>query len=265
MLGGGFGLRVKRAHLANRRTPTLAQSVGYEVPEARATSDLDLFLRLEIFSHVESGLALRSAIDELGYVERTPKWQFQKPLSEAMRDHEVVLDLLAREPDPGSDVRVKGMRVGSGAGVELHGHKTPEAFAVEEDSIPCDVLEGDRVLGTVNVVHPFAMLNMKVRASHDWLRFQNDAWELRERQSPPSAKHVFDCALIVAMVTQAELEECRELCAAYREHPIATEIRQEALMLFELPTSPGWLEARRQGMFDDHELIWGTMMDMLGQ
>jgi hypothetical protein len=210
VLGGGFALRVKRTHLIKGKIRTLAESERQELPEARATSDLDLFLRIEIFSNRGRGQGLRSAIDQLGYSERTPKWQFQKPLSAASRDQEMVLDLLARQPEVGSDVKVNSMRVGSRSGTDLHGLQTIEAFAVEDRAILCNVFDDGGVVGQVNVAHPFAMLNMKVRASHDWHRFRNGPWPMRNNQLPPSAKHAFDCSLIVAMLTEPELEDCRD-------------------------------------------------------
>lgn len=263
VLGGGLGLRVKQAHQIESRIQSLAQSVGQELPEARATTDIDLFLKIEIFARSELGLALRQAINELGYKERTPKWQFEKEFPEFSGSKPLVLDLLARTPYKESGVRTRSSRVGSGSGVELHGRETIEAFAVEDSPIVCNFTDGMDA-GQAQVAHPYAMLNMKIRAAHDWLRFQENPWSLRDRQEPPSAKHAFDGAFIIAMLTKDELAACDELSSKWAGLEVANQIKKEAVLLYGTETSPGWIEARRQGIFNDHPLIWETMRQVLG-
>lgn len=263
ILAGGLGLMLKRRHLAHQGTMTLALSADHGHPEARTTTDIDLFLRIELFTRPEEGRRLREVLDGLSYKERTPKWQFERPLSDALPDQSVVVDLLARQPVDGEDVSVKPPRVGTGSGTGLHGRETAEAFAVEREPQIIDVLDDGSLLGQVLTAHPYAWLNMKVRAAHDWLRYQRQPWELRENQQPPSAKHAFDATLIVAMVTEVERDRCRDLASEFRDHPVAQQIRAEATELFGEPTAPGWREALRQGMFDDHDLIWPTLKAML--
>jgi len=264
ILAGGLGLMLKRRHLALSGAMTLAKNSSYEHPEARATTDIDLFLRIELFTQPEEGRRLRQALDGLQYRELTPKWQFEKRLSDALPDQFVVVDLLARRPDDGEDVRVRTSRVGSGSGTDLHGRETVEAFAVECEPQITTILDEGHECGQILTAHPYAWLNMKVRAAHDWLRFQAQPWRLRENQLPPSAKHAFDAALIVAMITEVERDECVSLATEFRDHAIAEEIRTEATELFGSPTALGWREAITQGMFDDHDLIWTTLKEMLG-
>ncbi len=263
VLGGGLGLRVKRAHQITGRIESLAQSVGQELPEARATTDIDLFLKIELFAKQELGLALRKSIDRLGYKEKTPKWQFEKEFPELSGGKPLVLDLLARKPGEESGVKTRSMRVGSGSGAELHGRETIEAFAVEDSPITCNFTDGTDI-GQAQVAHPYAMLNMKIRAAHDWFRFQEQPWLLRESQEPPSAKHAFDGAFIIAMLTQEELADAQKLAVKWAGIEIADQIKKEAGQLYGTDTSPAWTEARRQGMFNDHSLIWGTMRQVLG-
>jgi hypothetical protein len=264
ILAGGLGLMLKRRHLALSGTMTLANSSNHEHPEARATTDIDLFLKIELFTRPEQGRRLRRALDGLHYIERTPKWQFEKPLNDALPNQFIVVDLLARQPDDSEDVRVRTSRVGSGSGTDLHGHETVEAFAVECKPQNTTILDEGQACGQILTAHPYAWLNMKVRAAHDWLRFQAQPWKLRENQLPPSAKHAFDAALIVAMITEVERDECVQMATKFRDHPVAVEIRTEATELFGSPTALGWREAIRQGMFDDHDLIWPTLKEMLG-
>lgn len=263
LLGGGLGLQLKRHHLLFHRMRTLAGAEGFELPEARVTSDIDLFLRIEVFAIPEYGKQLRVAIDELDYSVRTAKWQFDKPLHPEFQDRKVVLDLLAPYPEELARVAVSGNRVGTGSGTDLHGRLTHEAFAVEDSRLEIDITHNGAGLGSIFVPHPYAMLNMKIRAAHDWMRYQTEPWALRQRQEPPSAKHAFDAALIVAMLTEDELNRAAQLARKWESHPIASAIRKEAVMLYGSSSSPAWVEALRQGMFDDWHLLWDAMRGAL--
>ncbi len=260
ILGGGLGLNIKRSHLVYHEVPTLVA----ELPEARATTDIDLFLKLDVFLKSEQGQALRVVLDELQYTVHTAKWRFGKPFDPLLPGAEVFVDLLARLPNEGESVRVRNRRVGSRSHSGLHGRETPEAFAVEAAPLQVDIRNADGIAARVLVPHPYAWINMKVRAAHDWHRYRNHPWPLGQNQKPPSGKHVFDAALIIAMLTEEELAEARDLAATWRTHPIASDIREEAAVLFGEPTARGWLEARRQNMVDDHDLIWSAMREVLG-
>lgn len=264
ILAGGLGLTLKRRSLVRSDTRTLATAAGYEIPEARATTDIDLFLRIEMFTRKEDGCQLRQALDDLDYVERTPQWQFEKPLHVSILNQPVVVDLLARRPEEGESVKVKTPRVGTGSGINLHGRETVEAFAVERDPQTIEIVCDGSAVGRVCIVHPYGWLNMKVRAAYDWLLNQRQPWDLRENQKPPSEKHAFDVALIAAMVTETEDHQCLQMAEEFRQHPIAQAIRFEAAELFESPSAQGWREAVRQGMLNDHSLIWPRIKEMLG-
>jgi hypothetical protein len=263
ILGGGLSLQLKRLYLLHYRLSTLASVAGYELPEARATTDIDIFLKLEVFVQPDRGQALRKVIDALGYKVKTEKWQFEKPLQEGTTIP-LTLDLLARIPETDENVKVKGIRVGSGSLANLNGRKAIEAFAVEDMPIKIDILDNGSLVTRVSVIHPFGMLNLKLRAAHDWLTFQSSPWELKGNQKPPSAKHAFDACLLVAMLTEEERDQATELAEKWLHFPLAEEIRKEAVTLFGTQASLGWLQAVRDGIFDDHELIWETMQQALG-
>jgi hypothetical protein len=267
ILGGGLALRVRRDMLLRSGARTLARAVGHQLPEARVTTDIDVFLRLEVFERGDR--SLRVAIDKLGYGERTPKWQFEKELLPGPGSAEgpgamLVLDLLARTPEPGSEVRMKPPRVGSGSGADLHGRVTEEAFAVEQLAREIPVVEDGITVARPLVAHPYAMLCMKLRASHDWLQYRQEAWSLSSKQKPPSEKHTFDAALCVAMLTEAEQDECIGLAREYAGRPVALAIRSEAKRLFGAPEAPGWRSAVAQGMFDAHAPVWDALGACLG-
>ncbi len=170
ILAGGFGIRLKQAYLQNIQARTLIPNV----PEARATLDLDFFLRISLFVQTERGKAVRALLDRLDYAEHTPRWQFGKSLVVGDPERKVKVDLLARSPKEDEGIHVKPPRVGSRSGIDLHGFETPEAFAVEDlpVSLPLEGSNsgGDSVKASVMVPHAYASLNMKVKAAHDWLR-----------------------------------------------------------------------------------------------
>ncbi len=255
ILAGGFGLSLKRRHLLETRARTLCP----DLPEARATMDLDLFLRLELFGAGDGGRGIIYMLRRLGYLEVTPRWQFRHSASE------VVIDLLSREPGPGSGVPVRGIRVGGGAGVGVHGRLVREAFAVEERPVIVPLAGADAAARCVAVPHPYPWLCMKVRASTDWLRGRTSHGVRPPPLRAASPKHAFDACLIVAMVTEAEVAGAWLLAEQYAANPMAAEIADEARVLFGRDDAPGWLEAQRQAhRVFNHALMWPVMAGMLG-
>ena len=239
IFAGGFGVRLKQEYVARHGTSTLIEAV----PPARATSDLDLFVSMEVFTNTGMQESIRQAINDLHYIPAQANWQFVKPLGESFPGQIVSIDLLARHPGPGESVRLKPPRVGEGV---LHGRDTEEAFAIEFDPVSLTVHKSRTNMETaeisVLVPHPYSWLNMKVRAAHDWLKMQRG----QLKPKPFSEKHAFDVYLIVAMLQENELNRSSELALHFSHHPIAAEIRAEAQELFSSPNSPGSIEVRRQ-------------------
>src|SRR5262245_21675422 len=77
-VGGGFGLFLKRQHLAERHERTLY----VELPEPRATNDIDVFLRADLLTDRASTAALVNVIVRLGYVpvEEARYFQWKRPV-----------------------------------------------------------------------------------------------------------------------------------------------------------------------------------------
>ncbi|MDX1934762.1 MAG: hypothetical protein SFU56_19365 [Capsulimonadales bacterium] len=261
ILAGGFGLRLKQEHL--RRTG--ARTLLAEIPPARATQDLDFFLRMELWSDADKGAAVRGLLDRLGYRERVPHLKFEKALAPDART--VKVDLLARTPLPEENIPVRRAadptrhpsRVGSGTGIDLHGGETPEAFAVEDAPVSVAVsgvaTDGTPVEASVLVPHPYAWLNMKVKAADDWT----------QRPKPFAEKHAFDVYLLVAMLTPDEVAKAETLAARYANHSVAAEVRVAAARLYGEPSGPGFAEAERQASGPlDHGLFWEALRAALG-
>jgi hypothetical protein len=79
IIGGGYGLYLKREQVRQRGLRTLLR----EWPEARATNDLDLFLRPELLINPLQLKPLSDALRQLGYqvVRGAEKYQFACPRS----------------------------------------------------------------------------------------------------------------------------------------------------------------------------------------
>ena len=262
ILGGGFGIRLKQLEIAKQGYPTLIASV----PPARATQDLDFFLRIELWVQKERGQSVRAMLDRLGYETHSRNWQFGKPFAPNAPEHRVKVDLLARHPHEGEPVKVKDFRVGSKSGVDLHGYDTPEAFAIEERPRTLEV-SGERsdntlVTGAILVPHAYASLNMKVKAAHDWLQMIRSG----TRPKLNAEKHVFDVYILVAMLLNEEVAECSELAARYTGYPMAEENRFNALELFGSQSGQGFTEVLRQigGLPHDYATFWEGLREALG-
>ena len=263
ILAGGFGMRLKQVELQRMGARTLIAPF----PEARATQDLDFFLRIELFVQKERGKAIRSLLDRLEYREKRRQWQFENAQDADTPERSVIVDLLARDPDQTREaVKTKDFRVGSGAGIGLHGHETPEAFAVEDSPQPILVtaLRTDRraAEATVFVPHPFASLNMKVTAAHDWLRYIRGELTDRER----SEKHAFDVYALVAMLTEQELTEAQEMATKYTDHPLAQANRRHIQELYGSPNARGFLAVRQQtgDTALNYDVFWEGLRAVLG-
>jgi hypothetical protein len=91
-VGGGFGLFLKRVHLAATRARTLFT----ELPESRATNDIDVFLRADLLTDRSRTEALVAAIQRLGYVpvEEAKYFQWRRPIDVGGVVQEVKLDAL---------------------------------------------------------------------------------------------------------------------------------------------------------------------------
>src|SRR5262245_58579730 len=92
MIGGGYGLFLKRGHLAATSVRPLLESR----PETRATNDLDMFLRAELLSDLARTREVREAILRLGYtpVEEAKFLQWKREILVAGVSQEVKIDVL---------------------------------------------------------------------------------------------------------------------------------------------------------------------------
>ncbi len=273
VLAGGLGLRVKKAHIQYHNVETLFS----ELPDLRATTDIDLFLEIRLWTNATGRLPLREALERMGYSSIKRDWKFIKDV-EHIPNRKIVLDLMAREPADGEEVKAKAHRVGVDQAAETHGFKTPEAFAIEQSPIEVQLVDGSSS-AALRIAHPYAYLNLKVAAANDWLL------ELREEIDPKfvfdadgnptearvRAKHVTDVYAVAGMMTEHELQKAQELAQKYADHPKAREIREAAFELYGAPDSQGSaaIRAYNNGAWTEHfddnyEVFWDALSRALG-
>ena len=240
VLAGGFGLYLKHQFSLNQDRPILIA----EPPPSRTTQDMDFFLSMSFFAS-DRASAFKSVLDRLGYevMNDAKHFHFRKLVERpGLFPLEIRVDLLARSPRTGEDVRSDTRRVRAPGGIHLHGRHTPEAFSVEARTLEIPLLgnksDGEQVSTRVMVPHSYSWLFMKVRAAHDWLLRK----ERGDEDKAGSEKHLQDIYTLVALLTEAEFAEADEMNREFQEIDLVEQIRGGCRALFAQDDSPGWLQ-----------------------
>jgi hypothetical protein len=209
-VGGGFGLYLKRQHLARTGQRTLFD----ELPVPRSTNDLDLFLQAEMLASFERTRQVAEVICRLGYtvVEAAKFLQWKRAITVAGVPQEVKIDFLV---GPLGDFREKLYtkklpRVRPKQSIEFHAHTVEEAIHLEDEPIAV-IVDGKRSTGvpysaTLYIPQAFPYLMMKLHAFDDR---RDDADKDLGRH------HALDLYTIVGMMAEKEYERAKELGAAY--------------------------------------------------
>ena len=95
MIGGGFGLFLKRRYLEHGRERTLIERPELW-PMIRPTRDIDVITPLELLADLERRWPLAAALSRLGYqpIEGSEHWQFLQSGDPAQAGQGVKIDLL---------------------------------------------------------------------------------------------------------------------------------------------------------------------------
>ncbi len=238
-VGGGFGLFLKRMHLIERGERTLFT----ELPEPRATNDIDVFFRVDLLTNAESTEALVAAIRRLGYVpvEEAKYFQWKRPIQVGGTAMEVKLDALVGPlGDRRSELQVTPPRVRpKGKSVGFHAHQSDEALFLEDSPIAIE-LRGERSTGeeyaaTAYVPEAFPYLLMKLSAFADRQADEN---------KDLGRHHALDAYTIVGMMTEPEFDRARELAVRCRSDPHFRRVCDVVAADFASATSLGILRLR---------------------
>jgi len=223
MIGGGFGLFLKRRHL----TATGERTLLSQLPEPRSTNDLDLFLRADVLASLDRTREVADAIRRLGYgpVKGAEYMQWKRSVLVGDVEQEVKVDMLVG-PIEGYREKLhfkKPPRVRPQGEIQFHARAVEEALFVEDAPVVIRV-EGKRSTGepyaaTVQVPEAFPYLMMKLHAFADR---KDDADKDMGRH------HALDVYTIVGMMTEPEYERAKELGSAHARDPRVERAREIA-------------------------------------
>ena len=229
IIGGGYGLLLRQRRVERDgegdQVPTLM-----EVPPARATQDLDVFLTVEVLADAEKAEAVREALVELGYVVIAGResYQFAQPVDETETFPKgVKVDLLAPVP---TDMRAyptlkteptrRGRKIKNRDVKGLNAFATREAFTVADGTERVELGPSEGLYA--EIPHPFSYLVFKLFAYRD--RMNDDTKDFRY--------HAYDLYRVVAMLTEAEAEEVEAMRAKVETDPVVVEASGIAADLF---------------------------------
>jgi len=243
MIGGGYGILLKRAHLAKTGERTLFDIL----PEARATNDLDLFLRAELLADLARTKEVREAILRLGYthVEEAKYLQWKREFVVDGVAQEVKIDVLVGPLGAfRKKLKVSMPRVRPKGTIQFHAHAVEEAVCVEEQPIVVEVAglrsSGAAYRGMVNVPQAFPYLMMKLHAFAD----RKD-----EADKDLGRHHALDAYTIVGMMTEPEYARTKQLGLERAGDPNVLRTRAIVRENFSTETSTGILRIQEHRLF----------------
>jgi hypothetical protein len=259
MVGGGFGLFLKRQHLSN----TGQQMLFDQLPEPRSTNDLDLFVRAEVLSDLNRTRLVAEAIRRLGYtvVEEAKflQWKREVLLGGIPQPQEVKIDVLVGPLGKyRKQLHVKMPRVRPKGGIAFHAHAVEEAIHVEDEPIAITISgrrsTGEPYAGTVYVPQAFPYLMMKLHAFEDRM---DDADDLGQH-------HALDLYTIVGMMTEREYERAKELSASQATNEYFRRACAIIRNHFGSTTAVGVLRLKEHDLFRE-EFLLDEFMSVLGE
>lgn len=235
ILGGGYGLVLKTEYIRQTNAATRFE----EIPQARSTNDLDLFLSAEIITSAEKIEKIRDALEKLKFEPVAPFFQFHLPTAFEGFQQSVKIDLLAAPPETDEQralVKINKPRIRPKKAKNIHGYLTEEALTIEENLLPINIAGIYEKPLEIYLPHPFSYLVMKLFALRD--RLEDEAKDF-------GAYHAFDIYRIMAMMTEKEWNEAINLRENYRIAPKIIEAAEIAGELFANVESIGILRIRQ--------------------
>jgi hypothetical protein len=245
LIGGGFGLFLKREHLMRRGERTLLD----RLPATRSTNDIDLFLMVEVLADLQRARIITEALAKLEYsaLEDAKFWQWKRVISFGGSPQEIKLDLLVGPIDQFRErLKVKDRRVRPKGDIQLHARPAAEAVEIESEPIRIALAgqrsNGDRYEGIVLVPRAFPYLMMKLHAFND----RKD-----DVRKDVGRHHALDLYTIVGLMTEPEYEESLRLGNVHRDrdNPHVAKARQIILECFSELSAPGMIRLREHPLY----------------
>ena len=247
IVGGGYGLLLKANHIRRLEARTRLE----EIPTARSTGDIDVFLTTEVITHRNNMDAIRQSLDELGYspVPGAEFYQFFRRIDIAGVPRNLKFDFLAApvlgEQAKKVKVDIRRIRPRGTTETPMHAHTTPEAVTIEEHLIAVDIGEAGQSV-EVLLPHPFSYTLLKLFALRD--QKDNEAKEFGRH-------HAFDIYTTWAMMTEEELIQAEELRTQYADAEIMSEAIKIANTLFADENAKGMIRLKEHARTENVELV----------
>jgi len=244
IIGGGFGLYLRQEQLRQSGDRTLLE----QLPEPRATNDIDLFVKMEILVSAERVQVFQQQIEQLEFtpVEGAKYFQWKRTDTDG---REVKIDLLCGPIGEFSDqlhtsslprVRPKAPK----NTLRFHARQTEEAIELDSRAMAIEIegkcSDGEMIKSTINVPHPFTYMIMKLFAFDD----RKD-----DEEKGVGRHHAMDLYRIVGMMTETEYEDSVSLGTSYREDPRMKRARQIVADHFDKAADLGLLRLREHQLF----------------
>jgi hypothetical protein len=252
IIGGGYGLVLRSERIRESGARTLLP----EIPAARSTEDLDVFLKAEIIGDQSKTKSIRDALDQLHYEPVVKNFQFARSINFAGSKRSVKIDLLA-SPVPAylaQNVKADNTRIRPrGAYKELHARLTPEAITIEEYLSPVNIGEAENPT-MVFIPHPFSYLLLKLFALRD---------QVDNERKEYGRHHAYDVYATAAMTTEEEWDQAVQLREKYIDVEQVVEARSIVSGLFATIESLGTLRLQEHVLSVGDDLPRRQIADFL--
>lgn len=254
ILGGGYGIYLKREYVAQTQVSTLLS----ELPETRSTNDLDLFLRPELLITSLRVKPLADALRKLGYmvIQGAEKYQFAKAGPTGGREGAMKIDLLTgpRSRFADSTAKVDSRRVQPRPSVDLHAHPVDEAILLENELLAI-VVDGRMSNGvgysaSVHLPHPLTFAMMKLFAFRDRVEDSDKGFGIY---------HALDLYTILALMSEAEWNRAEALRAEHATNPMMEEAGAIVEKYFASPTALGMIRIQESPYYRKELELAGFM------
>jgi hypothetical protein len=247
IIGGGYGLLLKANHIQRAGARTRLE----QIPIARSTGDIDVFLTSEVIVDKNRTAAIRQALDDLDYspVPSAKYYQFFRKVNIGGISRNLKFDFLAApvlgEQAKKVKVDVRRIRPRDAKGAPLHAHTTPEALTIEEHLLAVDIGEdGSRV--EVFLPHPFSYIMLKLFALRD---------QINNEEKEFGRHHAFDIYSSWAMMMEEEFAQAEQLRTTYSGIGAIPEAVEIAHALFADQNARGIIRLKEHARIENVELL----------
>jgi hypothetical protein len=196
IVGGGYGLQIRSQWVKENNLTTSFE----EIPMARTSNDIDVFLHLEILTSPEKHETIRAIMEELNYVPRPDARNFQFVHRDEVEEdlgRRPKIDLLAENPEDVDEVKLDPPRARSkNASDTIHGRFVEEAINIDQNLRQIPVSFED-MKAPVHLPHPIHYGVLKLFATRDHLEDPDSDAEFQQY-------HAFDLFMILGLTTEED-------------------------------------------------------------